>query len=100
MGPEHVALVFVDLQEGPHRTVRSMPAADLRANAVALARVARTLSVPTLFAAAAIEGPGGALASEVRAELPDALVVRHATNDVWRPRTSSRRSTGSRALTS
>ena len=79
-----VALVLVDLQEGPLQTIGSMDPADLRANAVALCKIARLLELPTAFAAAEVPGPGGSLLAEPLAELPDAKVIQHATNDVWR----------------
>ena len=80
---DNTLLILIDLQEGALGTVGSMNPRELRANAVGLAKVARTLALPVLLAGAAIPGEAGVFLPEVRDLFPDAPFVSHSTNNSW-----------------
>lgn len=81
---ENVAILLIDFQIGAMGSVCSMPVDELKANAVAMARVATTLELPIVVARAAIPGEAGVLLPELVQELPDAIPVPHSTNNSWR----------------
>lgn len=80
---QNAVLIFVDMQAGPLATVGSMDADALRANALSVARISRLLGVPVILAGAAIPGSEGEFLPELTAALPDAVPIRHATNNAW-----------------
>jgi nicotinamidase-related amidase len=77
------AMIFIDMQLGAINTIQSMDQAELKQNAVVLAKVCQLLQLPTIFAAAEIPGHAGEFLPELLETLPDAIQVKHATNNSW-----------------
>lgn len=80
--PNNALLIFIDLQLGAISTIQSIPQQDLKNNAVALAKIASILKLPTIFAGADIPGDAGNFLplGEI---LPDHVYVKHSTNNSW-----------------
>jgi nicotinamidase-related amidase len=76
-------MIFIDLQQGALSTIQSMDQQELKQNAIALAKVSQILQLPVIFAAADIPGHSGAFLPELVELLPDAIQVKHATNNTW-----------------
>jgi nicotinamidase-related amidase len=80
---DNAALIFIDLQFGALSTIQSMDQQELKRNAIALAKVSQLLRLPVIFAAAAIPGPSGDFLPELLELLPEAITIKHATNNAW-----------------
>jgi nicotinamidase-related amidase len=80
---ESVLVLFVDLAEGPLSSVGSIPQAELRTNAGAMAELCRLLDLPVVLARAPLPGTAGTLLPEVAAHAEGFTRVEHATNDSW-----------------
>jgi len=76
-------MIFIDLQQGALSTIQSMDQQELKDNAIALAQVSQILQLPVIFAAADIPGHGGEWLPELTELLPEAIQVKHATNNAW-----------------
>lgn len=76
-------MIFIDMQIGPINSIQSMEQQELKANAIALAKVCKILQLPVIFAAADISGHSGTFLPELIELLPDAIHVKHATNNSW-----------------
>jgi nicotinamidase-related amidase len=80
---DNAVAIFIDLQQGALSTIQSMDRQELKENAIALAKVCQILKLPVIFAAADIPGHSGEFLPELTELLPDAIHVKHATNNSW-----------------
>ena len=80
---ESVAVILVDLTEGPLSTVRSIEHSELRANAATLAQICSLLNIPVILATAPLPGNAAKLIPEIAPHLPNAIEISHSTNDSW-----------------
>lgn len=83
MTPEDTAVIFIDMQLGAISTVQSMDQQELKRNAIALAKVCTILDLPVIISAADIGGDRGTVLPELIDLLPDAIHLKHATNNSW-----------------
>lgn len=83
MTRDNAVMVFIDLQFGAISTIQSMDQQELKANAIALAKVCKILNLPVIFAGADIPGHSGTFLPELTELLPSAVYVKHATNNSW-----------------
>jgi nicotinamidase-related amidase len=83
MTPEDTALIFIDMQLGAISTIQSMDQQEFKRNAIALAKVCTILHLPVIIAAADIVGDRGTVLPELTDRLPDAIRIKHATNNSW-----------------
>lgn len=75
LDPNDTVLLLIDHQSGLFQTVKDVPIAQLRTNAIALAKGARVVEVPILTTASEPNGPNGPLMPELYAAAPDAKFV-------------------------
>jgi nicotinamidase-related amidase len=80
---DHAVAIFIDLQLGALSTIHSMDQQELKENAIALAKVTQILQLPVIFAAADIPGHSGEFLPALTELLPNAIHVKHATNNAW-----------------
>ena len=83
MTPENTAVIFIDMQIGAISTVQSMDQSELKRNAISLAKVCTILDLPVIISAAEIAGDRGTVLPELANLLPQAIYVKHATNNSW-----------------
>jgi nicotinamidase-related amidase len=84
MDVDDVALLLLDHQTGLFQTVKDVTVAELRANVIALARIATLLKVPIITTASVPEGPNGPLMPEIAKEAPQAVYVpRQGEVNAW-----------------
>jgi len=84
MDVDDVALLLLDHQTGLFQTVKDVTVAELRANVIALARIATLLKVPIITTASVPEGPNGPVMPEIAKEAPQAVYVpRHGEVNAW-----------------
>ena len=74
MDVDDVALLLLDHQTGLFQTVKDVTVAELRANVIALARIATLLKVPIITTASVPDGPNGPLMPEIAKEAPQAIM--------------------------
>ena len=72
---EDVVMLLIDHQSGLFNTVHDMPVADLRNNAIALAKAASLLNIPVLTTASVPDGPNGPLIPEIHKFAPHAQFI-------------------------
>lgn len=75
LDPSDTILLLLDHQTGLFQTVKDVPIADLRANAVMLARLATLFNIPIITTASEPNGPNGPLMPEFKEAAPNALYV-------------------------
>jgi len=75
LDPSDTVILLLDHQTGLFQTVKDIPIADLRANAVALAKLATLFKIPVITTASEPNGPNGPLMPELKAAAPHALYV-------------------------
>ncbi|HTP90573.1 MAG TPA: isochorismatase family protein [Xanthobacteraceae bacterium] len=81
---EDTALLLLDHQAGLFQTVKDITVAELRANVIALARIATLLKMPIITTASVPEGPNGPLMPEIAEHAPHAVYVpRHGQVNAW-----------------
>jgi hypothetical protein len=80
---EQVAVMLIDLAEGPLSTVRSIKPAELRTNAGVLAEICSLLAIPAILARAPLLGDAAKVLPEVTDHLSSPIEVSHDTNDSW-----------------
>ena len=68
-------LLLLDHQTGLFQTVKDVPLRDLRANTVALARIAEQAKMPIIYTASEPGGPNGPIMEELAAAAPSARYV-------------------------
>ncbi len=84
LDPGDTLVLLLDHQTGLFQTVKDVPVAELRANTVALAKIAELAKVPILMTASEPNGPNGPLMSELAAAAPSAkFVARKGEISAW-----------------
>src|SRR6516164_5285718 len=81
---DDAALLLLDHQSGLFQTVKDITVAELRANVMALARIATLLKVPVITTASVPDGPNGPLMPETAKLAPHAVYVpRQGEVNAW-----------------
>jgi nicotinamidase-related amidase len=75
LDPNDTVVLLLDHQTGLFQTVKDVPVPELRANAVALAKIAELAKAPIVMTASEPGGPNGPLMSELAAAAPNAKYV-------------------------
>lgn len=84
MNAEDSVLLLLDHQSGLFQTVKDITVAELRANVMALARIATLLKLPVITTASVPDGPNGPLMPETAKLAPHAVYVpRHGEVNAW-----------------
>ena len=84
MDVDDVALLLLDHQTGLFQTVKDITVAELRANVIALARIATLLKLPIITTASVPDGPNGPVMPEIAEEAPQAVYVpRQGEVNAW-----------------
>ena len=73
--PNDAVLLLLDHQTGLFQTVKDVPLAELRANTVALAKIAVQAGIPVIYTASEPDGPNGPIMEELLEAMPDAIYV-------------------------
>ncbi|MGY0611805.1 MULTISPECIES: isochorismatase family protein [unclassified Luteimonas] len=73
--PNDAVLLLLDHQTGLFQTVKDIPLAELRANTVALAKIAVQAGIPVIYTASEPGGPNGPIMEELLEAAPDAIYV-------------------------
>lgn len=73
--PDDAVMLLIDHQSGLFQLVKDIELPVLRANVVALAKVARLAKVPTFTTASVPDGPNGPLIPEIHQENPEAVYI-------------------------
>jgi nicotinamidase-related amidase len=73
---DDTALLLLDHQDGLFLTVKDITVAELRANVIALARIATLLKMPIITTASVPDGPNGPLMPEIGEFAPQLCRVR------------------------
>ena len=81
---DDTVLLLLDHQDGLFLTVKDITVAELRANVIALARIATLLKIPIITTASVPDGPNGPLMPEIAQFAPHALYVpRQGQVNAW-----------------
>src|SRR5678815_1601494 len=84
MNVDDTALLLLDHQTGLFLTVKDITVAELRANVIALARIATLLKMPVITTASVPDGPNGPLMPEIAEFAPHARYVpRQGEVNAW-----------------
>jgi len=84
MDVDDVALLLLDHQTGLFQTVKDVTIAELRANVIALTRIATLLKLPIITTASVPDGPNGPVMPEIAKEAPQAVYVpRQGEVNAW-----------------
>jgi nicotinamidase-related amidase len=84
MDVDDVALLLLDHQTGLFQTVKDVSVAELRANVIALTRIATLLKLPIITTASVPDGPNGPVMPEIAKEAPQAVYVpRQGEVNAW-----------------
>ncbi len=75
MDPNDAVLLLLDHQTGLFQTIKDVPLRDLRANTVALAKIAELAGMPIVYTASEPGGPNGPIMEELLAAAPSAKYV-------------------------
>lgn len=75
LDPSDAVVLLLDHQTGLFQTVKDMPVRDLRANTVALAKIAALAKMPIIYTASEPNGPNGPIMEELAAAAPGAKYV-------------------------
>lgn len=73
--PADAVLLLLDHQTGLFQTVKDVPLAELRANTVALAKIAAQAGIPVIYTASEPNGPNGPIMEELLEAMPNAIYV-------------------------
>ena len=73
--PSDTVILLLDHQSGLFQTVKDISVAELRANTVALAKLATLLKIPVITTASEPNGPNGPLMPEIHQVAPHAVFV-------------------------
>jgi hypothetical protein len=76
LDPSDTVILLLDHQSGLFQTVKDIPVAELRANVVALAKLATLLKIPVITSASEPNGPNGPLMPEIHQYAPHAVSSR------------------------
>jgi len=81
---DDAVLLLIDHQSGLFQTVKDVPLRDLRANTVALAKVAELVKIPIFTTASEPNGPNGPLMDELAEAAPSAqFIARKGEVSAW-----------------
>jgi nicotinamidase-related amidase len=81
---DDATLPLLDHQTGLFQTVKDISVAELRANVIALARIATLLKIPVITTASVPDGPNGPLMPEIAEFAPHAVFVpRQSEVNAW-----------------
>jgi nicotinamidase-related amidase len=84
MNVDDTLLLLLDHQSGLFQTVKDITVAELRANVMALARIATLLKLPIITTASVPDGPNGPVMPEIAKLAPQAVYVpRHGEVNAW-----------------
>jgi nicotinamidase-related amidase len=75
LDPADTLLLLLDHQSGLFQTVKDISVAELRANTIALAKLATLLKIPVITTASEPNGPNGPLMPEIHQYAPQAVFV-------------------------
>jgi len=75
LDPSDTVILLLDHQSGLFQTVKDISVAELRANTVALAKLATLLKIPVITTASEPNGPNGPLMPEIHQAAPHAVFV-------------------------
>lgn len=75
LDPNDTVVLLLDHQTGLFQTVKDVPIRDLRANTVALAKIAEQAKMPIIYTASEPAGPNGPIMDELAAAAPNAKYV-------------------------
>jgi nicotinamidase-related amidase len=75
LDPSDTVILLLDHQSGLFQTVKDISVAELRANTVALAKLATLLKIPVITTASEPNGPNGPLMPEIHQFAPHAVFV-------------------------
>ena len=75
LDPADTVVLFLDHQTGLFQTVKDVPLPELRANTVALAKIAELAQVPILYTASEPAGTNGPLMEELAAAMPNGKYI-------------------------
>jgi hypothetical protein len=75
LDPNDTVVLLLDHQTGLFQTVKDVPVAELRANTVALAKIAEQAKMPIIYTASEPGGPNGPIMEELAAAAPSAKYV-------------------------
>lgn len=73
--PNDAVLLLLDHQTGLFQTVNDISVSELRANTVALAKIAEKAGIPIIYMASEPDGPNGPIMEELPAAMPSAQYV-------------------------
>ncbi len=99
--PDDAVMLLIDHQSGLFQLVKDISLPELRANVVALAKVARLANIPTITTASVPDGPNGPLIPEIHECNPDAVYIpRTGQINAWdnRPWVEAIEETGRKTL--
>src|SRR5918998_2783046 len=84
LDPSDTVIVLLDHQSGLFQTVKDVPVAELRSNAVMLARLATLMKIPVMTTASEPNGTNGPLMPEIHEHAPHAVyVARRGEVNAW-----------------
>lgn len=84
INPDDTTMLLIDHQSSLFQLVKDVPVADLRRNAIALAKAATLMKMPVITSASVPDGPNGPLIPEIHKAAPHARYVgRHGEINVW-----------------
>jgi nicotinamidase-related amidase len=84
LDPSDTVVLLLDHQTGLFQTVKDVPLRDLRANVVALAKIAEQAKVPIIYTASEPNGSNGPIMEELAAAMPSAkYVARKGEVSAW-----------------
>jgi nicotinamidase-related amidase len=84
LDPSDAVVLLLDHQTGLFQTVKDVPIRDLRANTVALAKIAEQAGMPIIYTASEPGGTNGPIMEELAAAMPNAkYVARKGEVSAW-----------------
>ena len=84
LDPSDTIFLLLDHQSGLFQTVKDIPVAELRSNAVMLARLATLMKIPVITTASEPNGTNGPLMPEIHEHAPRAVyVARRGEVNAW-----------------
>lgn len=75
LDPNDAVFLFLDHQTGLFQTVNDISVSELRANTVALAKIAEQAGIPIIYTASEPDGPNGPIMEELPAAMPSAQYI-------------------------
>jgi len=84
LDPSDTVFLLLDHQSGLFQTVKDIPVAELRSNAVTLAKLATLMKIPVITTASEPKGANGPIMPEILQEAPHAIyVARKGEVNAW-----------------